>query len=212
MKDFRVVQAQTILQVYSATFIAGFVPRSILVHGPRMLRATGASYNGVEVLEFVISSPTSLIIRIPASQVDAPFRELIVYAATPLAEEKAQLSFALGRSKVVSGLDRLIQMFMIILFTSPGSSIFNKKSGGGLRKTIGIVSTQGGSVAADINMALERATSEILKVQARRTVPLDERLLSATLESLSFDTRAGNAYARVSIRNSLGESAQIQVR
>jgi hypothetical protein len=212
MRDYKIVQARTLLRVHSATFIAGFVPRSIMVHGPQMSLASGVLYNGIEVLEYVISTPTSLIVRVPKSQLNEPFRELTVFSTTALTQERAQLTFALGRDKVVSGMERLVQMFLMLLFTSPGSSIFAKKSGGGFKSIIGVANANGKGTASDITMAIERTTTEILRLQARRTIPLEERLLSATLDSLVFDDRAGTAYAKVSLRNSLGESAQVQVR
>ena len=212
MKDFRITHARAFLQVTSAQPIRGFSPASILIGGPKLLQATGILYNDIEVDEFAIVSPVSIIVRIPVSQVGKEFRSLSVFAAADV-DSRSVLSLAVARNKSIQGMDRLIQSWLMILYTTPGSSVFSKGSGGGIRALIGSVqSAKNPGVAADLAQAIERTNSELTKLQSRRTIPLEEKLLTATLEGVNFDSSTGTAYAKVSLQNAAGKNAQVMVR
>jgi hypothetical protein len=213
MKDFRVVHAKAVLTVSSIAPVRNFDPPSIIVLGDRLNRANEITYNGVQVDEWVVSSESRLVLRIPNSQVGRELAELLVLATVQFAEQDALVQLGLARPvRAVSGIDRLVQQWVMTFLTTPGSDVFNLSSGGGGRSLVG-KSVGGNTVpAADIAIAVERTKSQLLKAQANNSsIPPSERLLSASLVSVSYDKSNTTAYAVVDLRNVVGASSLVQI-
>jgi hypothetical protein len=213
MKDFRVVHAKAVLTVSSIAPVRNFDPPSIIVLGDRLNRANEITYNGVQVDEWVVSSETRLVLRIPNSQVGRELSELMVLATVQFAEQDALVQLGLSRPvRAVSGIDRLVQQWVMTFLTTPGSDVFNLSSGGGGRSLIGKSIGANTAPAADIAIAVDRTKSQLLKAQANNSsIPPSERLLSASLVSVSYDKSNTTAYAVVDLRNVVGVSSLVQI-
>lgn len=212
MKDLRVMNAKVILRVFTITPIRGFLPISILVVGKDLDKATEVQYNGVEANEFVITSSTRLIVKVPPSQVGKKFTDLKVLS--PVSVAKADATITLGITtppKTLSGIDRLVQTWVLIFLTTPGSDIFSPNSGGGGLSLVGRNTDKAGKgVTADLSMGIERTKQEILRLQSsNQTVPPSEKLLSSSLDTVEFDASSTVLSARVRIQNMLGDEAQV---
>lgn len=215
MKDFGVVTARTILTVTAVAPIRDFLPPSLMVLGEKLNSASEILFNGVEVPEFVVASSSRLIVRIPDSQIGRELRSLRVFAKIPIPQTKAGLSLEISRPvRAISGVSRLVQAWLIIFFTNPGSDIFSPQSGGGGRAILGRTTDRNHkSAAADLALSIERTKTELLTLQTRsRNLPLSEKLLSSGLESISFDQATGFLLASVSIQNMLGDQAEVALR
>jgi hypothetical protein len=215
MKDFRIVHAKSILKVHSVAPIRGFLPPSVVVVGERLDRTREVLYNGLQANEFIVSSASRLIVRIPESQVGKELSDLQVLSSVSLTRLDTLISLELSKPpKQVEGIDRLIQAWLMIFYTTPGSDIFNPSSGGGVQTLIGRSTDRTGkNVAADLVEAIDRTRQELLRIQTGNArIPPSERLLSAELQGIQFDPNSTLLSARVSIRNVLSESAEISIR
>lgn len=214
MRDFRIVHARSILDVFSVAPIRGFNPPSIVVVGKDLNSTAEILYNGVLAPEFVVSSSTRLIVRIPPTQVGKDLTDFKVFASRPLQKKDASLILELSKPfQIVEGLDRLIQSWMIVFLTTPGSDVFTPSSGGGARNIVGSNTdrTQK-SAAADLAVAIQRTESELIKLQAKSpSVPPEEKLLSASLDAVSFDDTTGTISARVQLKNMVNQSAAVSL-
>lgn len=211
MKDLRVVQAQSILKVYSVAPIRGFLPLSVIVLGEHLDVTSQVFYNDIIAPEFVAQSSNRLIVRVPSSQIGQAFRSLRAYSGVNLVTQSAILSLKVGNPlSTVEGLDRLIQQWMIVFYTTPGSDIFDPQSGGGGRAIVGRNTDKfGKGVSADLALAIDRTQKELLRLQALTpSVPLSERLLSTQLLALSFDSSNATLSARIALTNMLGNTAE----
>lgn len=212
MKDFRIIRTRSLLPVASVAPIRGFIPVSVLVTGPGIGKATEIFYNGSFVEEFVVDAADRLIVRVPSAEVGKNLVELRVYSDTPRPGTAVSVSLELiGPLRRIQGIERLVQTWLIIFFTTPGSSIFRPGSGGGARKLVGRTSgTTESSLSSDLAVAVETTQSELLRRQStNRRIPPSERLLSSQLDSVHFDSASTSISGRVSIRNMLGESSQL---
>lgn len=210
MKDFKIIEVQTVLKVTSVTVVRGLNPPSVLVVGNQLNLAQVVEYNGEKATEFFIPSPDRMLLRVPSSQVGKSLKELKVLSSAPLPNLRSGIRLSMfGPARLVSGMERLVQAWLLIFFTTPGSDIFSPESGGGARALIGRSSNGDGSgIAADLALAVERTTSELLRLQAKSPLlPPSERLLSCTLSSVRFDPEMITLYATVSLQNMLGESS-----
>lgn len=215
MKDFRIVTAKTVLRVSTLAPIRGFLPPSILVVGEKMNLATEVLYNGIQADEYVINSSTRLIVRVPPSQVGKKFTDLKVLSTAALTKTDATVVLGLTKpSRTIAGIDRLIQSFLLVLLTTPGSDIFSPSSGGGAMSIVGRNTTKDGvGVAADLAQAIEKTKQEILRLQSSgMVIPPSEKLLSCSLDAVEFNPDSSVLGARVLLQNMLGDSAQVSMR
>lgn len=215
MKDLRVVQAKVLLPIHSVAPVRGFQPASVIVVGERFHLAQEILFNGVNADEFIISSPNRLLVRIPPSQLGKTLSEIQVLSTVPVSRTNAIMQLGLQRPlQTIQGIDRCIQSYLILFMTTPGTDIWSPDSGGGGRAIIGRPTDRSGrNVAADLAQSLDRAKTELIRLQALdRRIPPSERLLSANLESIDFDEETTVLSAKVDIRNVLGENAKVSLR
>lgn len=214
MKDFRIIQAKTILTIFSISPIRGFNPPSVVVLGSKLNSASELLYNGVPVTEFFVSSDTRLVVRIPPSQVGKDLVDFQAFASVSILNNSASVVLELSKPlKQISGIDRLVQSWMMIFLTTPGSDVFQPSSGGGARAIIGSrTDRRHSSAAADLTVAIDRTESEILRLQSsQRNIPPEEKLLSSDLETLSFDDATGTLSATVRLKNFVNQAANVSL-
>lgn len=214
MKDFRIVHARSLLTIFSIAPIRGFQPASIVAIGQDLNTTAEVLYNGISATEFIISSSSRLIIRIPPSQVGKDLRDLQVFASRPLLQADATIVLELSKPPgQVEGLDRLVQSWIMIFMTNPGSDVFSPQSGGGARAIIGTrTDKKSRSAAADLAVSVQRTETELLRVQSKdQTIPPEEKLLLSSLESVSVDDASGTLSARVILKNMVNQAAQVSL-
>jgi len=214
MKDFRIVQAKTILTIFSISPIRGFNPPSVVVLGSKLNSASELLYNGVPVTEFFVSSDTRLVVRIPPSQVGKDLIDFQAFSNVSILNNSASVVLELSKPlKQISGIDRLVQAWMMIFLTTPGSDVFQPSSGGGARSIIGSrTDRRHSSAAADLTVAIDRTESEILRLQSsQKNIPPEEKLLSSDLETLSFDDTTGTLSATVRLKNFVNQAANVSL-
>lgn len=214
MFDIRAVSAKIALRVSQMAPLKGFIPPSIVILGDDLDKTTEIFYNDLAVEEFLVQSKNRLIAKLPSAAIGKPFTNLRVLSNTYVSTKDAALELKLHNPlQRVSGMDRLVQTWVMTFLTTPGSSVFDKSSGGGGQSLVGRQADRDGrGVSADLTLAIERTKNEILTKQgSARNIPADERLLSADLEQVSFDPSTGTLIARVSLRNMVGASAEVSL-
>lgn len=214
MNDIRVISAMHILRLHSMAPIRDFFPPSIVLLGEELNKTSEIYYNEIKVTEFVIQSASRLVMRIPDAALGKKFTSIKALTSVSVSHVDAEITFALNNPlQLLSGMDRLIQSWLLVFLTTPGSDVFDVKSGGGAQAIIGRTTTRDGKgVAADLALAIERTKEEIQRKQAKiRSLPTSEKLLSANLEQLTFDSSTGTLQARVSLQNMLGDQAEVSV-
>ena len=214
MIDFQIVSAKVELKVQSIAPIRGFYPPSVLIIGSGLDKTKEVLFNDIEAREFIISSPSRLVVRIPESQVGKALRGIRVFSTVPVSRKDAVLELGFPKPmKSVSGMERLVQNWMLIFMSTPGSSIFNPSSGAGGRSIIGRTTDRyGKGVSADLAQAIDKTKTELISIQGKNPrIPLSEKLLSSDLESLNFDSNTATLHARVAIKNMLGDNAEVSV-
>jgi hypothetical protein len=212
MRDLRVTSAKALLRVTSVYPINGFYPPSIGAIGEGLERATEVLYNNIPVTEFVVSASNRLIIRIPDAAINRRIESLNVYAPVSVKDPRAAVSFTVGGPvRYVEGIDRLAQAWLTIFLTTPGSDVWARNSGGGANLIIGRSTDREHSGAtADLVIAISRTKNELQQLQAQQPwLPAAEKLLSSGLDSIFFDPKSSTLNAIVSIKNMVGDAAQL---
>lgn len=110
----------------------------------------------------------------------------------------------------VRGILRLMQLFLKVLFTTPGTDIFRRRTGGGALRNLGATfgADEGGSIVSDFIISIDTTSRQIIAFQGSdpRT-PRDERLLSARVLSAGFNREQGAILAAVELVSQAGQAA-----
>lgn len=215
MKDFRVVRARATLRVTSVSPVRNFSPPAITILGSDFQYAEEIIYNNIPCPEFIIANSNRILARIPDSQVGRALNSLYVVASTPVTNQDATVTMGLASpTRTIEGIDRLVQNFVLAFMTTPGSDIWEQADGGGAQSVIGKPTSRGGEGAmSGIAIAVDRTKQQILRAQAKNSkIPTTEKLLSASLASISYDEATTTLAAVVEIKNVAGDSSLVTIR
>ena len=192
MKDLAIVQPYTLLHFDSMTREGNF----FRFKGPDDYR----SVTTVVVNDWIISEVAmygrDLLAYIP-SGLD-PDTEDVRYVALIAVETESSdetlLRMGLGAIPTeIEGVDRLIQLFVKVLYQTPGSDIFYRGIGGGLlrvkrRGTTGNIN----ALSAEIAAAVRKAEQDVKGMQAGMNLPADERLVKMEVLKIRQDSGTGD--------------------
>jgi hypothetical protein len=166
--------------------------------------------NEIKVPEFIILNKTKMWAQLPNSVTAIQSVEVISSDFT-VTGKNSRIDFRIGNtSKRVTGVLKLTQLFTKWMLQSPGSDIFNPEYGGGLQQVVGSLAGKRkiDSIIAAVSRAIDQTASQIRSAQSNGgSIPLSERLLSASLLDASvFDDRM-QAIVRVQLTSMTGDSA-----
>lgn len=212
--DFQVVQPQEAVPLTRVTLIPG-PPRSLDVLGADFRSVDEVLINEVTSPDVVVLNKTRLLAQVPELIQGDRILTVSVLSKRLAATPVSLLRFRIGRSPgKVSGIQRLVQKFLRILFTTPGSDIFNKRLGGGALKNVGgtFGIDEGDDLVQDFIIAVDTTARQVVAIQSRKpSLPRDERLLSARTTHASFNKEALGIDATVEITSQAGEAATANV-
>lgn len=208
--DLQVVLPQEAILLNNVSIVAG---------PPRVLDITGADFRSVdEVLinkvpspDVVVLSRTRLLAQVPDNQLGVQLFSVSVLSKRLTLSAKSLLRFTIGKSPgKVTGVLRLVQRFLKLLFTTPGSDIFNRQAGGGALRSVGATFgiDEGSEVLSNLVIAIDTTTRQMIAMQSRNSaLPRDERLLSAKILRAGFNKEEGALDVAVEITSQAGAAA-----
>lgn len=207
MDSIQLIRLLDVLEVNTLQTAVGVVPRSIIVTGKDFRSVESVLIDSYEAPSFVVLSTTQILVEVPEALQEAIITSVTVLSTKVTFSERSLVEFTVGSiPRKVTGIQRLMQMFLRILLRSPGSNIFHPRSGGGLFKRVGGVINR--NAAADITIAVNTTQQYIVAQQTpERNIPPSERLLAAEISSISVDEKATAAYVTVVLTNHAGVKA-----
>ena len=169
--------------------------------------------NDIQSPDFIVISKNRLIAQLPDSLQENPdVSSIQVLSRTLTLTAKSLLKFRIGDTPgQVQGILKLLQLFVKLLLSKPGSDIYNKGLGGGALRNLGVTfgAGQGESIKADFVLAVDRVARQIIGIQSRNgLLPRDERLLNARLQGATFDRSEGSLFVVVEVVSQAGTSAR----
>lgn len=192
--------------------------------GIGVLDITGEDFRSVdEVLindivspDVIVVSKTHLIAQLPGSlQLNPDVRSVQVLSRTFTVTAKSLLRFRIGDTPGrTQGINRLVQLFVKLLLSNPGSDRFNRNLGGGALRNVGRTfnAVEGETVKADFTIAVDRTARQIISLQSRNgSLPADERLLTASLIGATFSRSSAALYMSVELVAQSGRPAQLNL-
>lgn len=213
--DLQIVFPQEVVRLNQIRFTPGG-PLGL----PKALDIIGDDFRSVdEVLINEIASPDVLVLsknRLIAQLPDSLQRSPNIVGVTVTSRNLTVTSRSIIKFRVsdqpgrVSGILRLLQVFLKTLFTTPGSDIWSRKTGGGGLKRIGQTfgADEGGSIISDFVISVANTSRQIVSIQGRdSSLPRDERLLSAKVRTATFNRELGAVLTSVELTSQAGRAA-----
>ena len=206
--DLQVVYPQETLKLSSIEEIYGCSPRLLLLRGPDFTAVSEVIINDVVSPLWWAQDPNTLLVRLPESEAKKDIASVDVISAQVSYSSSNVLRFRLGTMpRKVGGLLKLIQTYIKILLTTPGSDSWEPQSGGGLLDNLGQYDGRG--IVGDLILANDRVVRQLVQKQSKDlSIPADERLISAKVLSANFDKGSGTIVANIKITNQLGQDGQ----
>lgn len=213
--DFQVVFPQEVIPLVSIRQVPGMNPRTLDITGSDFRSFDEVLLNEIPAPNAVIVSQTRLLVPVPPSLAQAMITSVSVLSRRLTLSPRSVIQFRVGRTpSKVRGILRLVQLFLKILFTTPGRDIFTPKMGGAALKNIGrsFGKGQGDNIVMDFVLSVETTVRQILAVQSKdASTPFDERLLSARLLGARFDLEQSALVVSVELTSQAGQAAVTNV-
>lgn len=211
MTDIKVIAIKDLLQITGAQVALGLTPKTIDVQGLEFLQATSVEINGIEAPEFLIVSNYRILAQVPSGQQGSVINSIAVFAEKPAANRSSVFLFEVGRSlRGLSGIERLVQMFVKIAMQTPGKDKFRPTIGGGLLALAGqnITADAKTNLSSSAVSSIGRTRDQVISLQNKvPRIPPDERLLTATVQGVGFDANTTTLAIRVLITAQSGQQA-----
>ena len=195
----------------------------VLPGPPRTVSVIGADFSSVDTVlinqsespDVVVVSKTSLLAQVPDIVAGDRITSVAVLSRNITLSERSLLKIRIGQTPGrSSGILRLIQFFIKVLFTTPGRDIFSPRLGGGALRNIGATfgAGQSSDIVNDFVIAVDVTSRQIIAIQGRdSSIPRAERLLSAQVLSASFNKSLGGIDASVQISSQAGQQGVANV-
>lgn len=213
--DLQFVQYQDVLSVSDARLVLGVSPPVYEIRGRDFRSASSVLLNDIPARAFAVRSRTKLLAQMSESYTVARLSSVTVLSTNLTFTDRSLLMFSFSRAtKPVSGIAKLIQTFVKLVFTTPGSDIYDVTAGGNLMGIQPMSATEEnrGMLTAALDAAVSRAATQLTIAQSnQRNLPLSERLLAAVLISTHFDPNSGTLYGRVRLTSQAGAEALVTV-
>jgi hypothetical protein len=195
--------------------ISRFVPNmpepTLEVLGDDLSSAVTVYINEVASPAFIIVSKKTIWAQLPKAAQNRIKTVEIVSSSFTKSSTPSKVLFEIGnKTRTVSGLLKLVQLFTKWMLQTPGSDIFNPTRGGGLQEIAGKVTTtkRMEPLLATITKSIDVTSEQIRASQSVvRGLPGNERLLGASLLELNVIEEQMEARARISLKSVAGQSA-----
>ena len=209
MMDLLVVHPKEVISLSKVTEVGQGLPRVFELVGEDFRAADKVYFNGDESPSFVILGKKKLLAQVPVQLTYERIVSAEVLSNKLTLSSRSRLQLTLGTApRMVTGMLRLLQLFLKILLTSPGTDAFSPRIGGGFGRIIGAPVEQraAGGLVADAVASIKQAEEQVKAVQAgNRQIPLAERLLSAQVESTGYNKTEQLLQIKVILRNMAGQ-------
>lgn len=210
--DFQVAFPQEQVPLSQVQVIPG-PPRLLDIVGTDFRSVDEVLINSIPAADVIVLSKTRLLAQLPDSlnSATSSLVSVSVLSNRLTITSKSFIRFRIGSTPGrTTGILRLVQLFLKLLFTTPGSDIFSPDFGGaGLRNlgsTFGI--DQGGEIISDFHIAVTNTARQIVAIQGRDPrIPRDERLLSARIVRAGFNRQEGTLVVSVELTSQAGRAA-----
>lgn len=221
MIDIQVVEVRDVLPLTKVYIAEGVEPATLVLEGRDFVNAQYVYINNIQAVTVEIVSSSTITVEVPFELV-TPINSVVVVSNKLTRTDRSRIAFRMNDQPTsVQGIERLIQKFLKVMLQTPGQDIWSPNIGGGLlgavgkvfgKGTLGVTTAASGTLAADMQVAVDRARRQIIAIQANSPASTaSERLLYARLLESRFLPHEMALYGRIELANHAGQSAAVRL-
>lgn len=203
--DFQLVHPQKVVELNAVRELVRYSPRSLDVRGTDFSAVDDVEINDQLSPNWVVLGRHRLIAQVPDTEQNGKIYSVNVISNRLTFTRESVLRFMIGRSPGrVVGMPRLLQLFVKVLMTTPGTDIWSPNMGGGLLQKVGGYTgkDEGRGLVGDVAVSVDTTTRQILAMQAGEgSSPPTERLLTAEVTSARYDRHDLSLHVTVQLVN-----------
>lgn len=213
--DIQFSYPQQVVKISSVSLLPEVDPPTLLVVGDDFTAVDEVLLNDIPAVSFIVQSATTLTVVMPVEVRGNALVTVVVVSYRFIYTERSLVSFRCGRTnRKTSGINRLVQLFVKVLLTTPGSDIFSAGLGGGAMRNLGRTFSKdaAGGIVGDFVISVDTAAKQIVAMQSRKPrLPRDERLLSAEVQSARFDAAQTALIVSITLVSQAGTAATANI-
>jgi len=209
--DYQVVFPVEVIKLNSIRFVFGSNPPVLDINGQDFRAVDDVVINDQQSLGWAVLSKTRLLAILPAGVAPAQVSSINITSRRLVLNDRSVLKFQISSTPAkATGILRLMQLYVKLMLTTPGSDIFDKKVGGGILNFLGSTSygAEGGDLVRRFVVANDMVSRQIIAVQSRQpSLPPDEKLLAAKVLSARFSRQQSALLSSIELTTQAGRSA-----
>ena len=211
-KQLEVVKFRDLIPVESIPqFVPGFELPTLEIKGEDFRSVDKVIINEVPSPEFIIVNKHTIYVQLPSAAEKSISNIEVVSSNFTKTNSFSTIEYEIGnKTRTISGLMKLIQLFVKWMLQSPGSDMFNPERGGGMQELVGKIQTSRtmDSVASTISQSVKNTVTQIRAAQVNvQGLPLNERLLSAEVTDLQVFEKQMESRVKINILSAAGKEA-----
>lgn len=177
----------------------------IVIEGQNFDRAAKVLVNGIST-EFEVMSSKLIVVTPTDSLKGQEIRSVVVHSSGGLdVTETSLLEISTKYSKKITGMNKLIQ-YLLKIYLQSANDMFGD-FGGGILELLGSAYNVS-SISSDLITRLQQTVAYIRRVQANvPELPLEEKLLIASIKNISFDDEALYVNISLDVLNQAGQKS-----
>jgi phage baseplate assembly protein W len=183
---------------YSTNAVGDFVQ----ITGAGFIDVANVLINGYRSPEFIVDTSQRIFAAVPTAVAGQIITDIQVLLLSPLAgTENAVILDIGGGNGRIEGSAKLVQTFVKMLLTTPGSNIFSPQLGGGLLQLSGDnMATPTGSIESEARAAISRTEAQIKALHTSTPRLSDsEKLRSVNITSVNVDVDTSTLSIRLEL-------------
>lgn len=215
MIDLCVIEIRDLLPVKNIKIAHGVVPRSYYVTGANMRNTYQVFIDEMKCPQVVVVDNTTLLVQAPEQLTMTPRSIIVISNRLTNNTGRSRITFGLGdTTHFISGLERLIQVFLKILLQTPGTDAWQPKLGGGVLRAAGKIggTARINTIVSDVQLGVERTRQQLISIQANQPqLALSERLLYAKLLEARFSPQEQSLFCTIDIASQSMKSSVVML-
>jgi hypothetical protein len=206
--DLQVIFPQVSIELNQIMDMLGYTPRTLDVRGADFSSVDEVLINDSPAPNFSVLGRKRLLAQVPT-----PVGTNHIYSVSVISNRLAVTRESLLRFRIgdtpgkVTGMLLLLQLFVKILLTTPGTDIFSPRLGGGLLAKTGQYTgkDEGKGLVGDVVIAVDNTSRQIISLQSRNSsIPSNERLLAANVISARYTQHDLSLQVEIELLNQAG--------
>lgn len=195
----------------SVSLVPGLPVRTLSITGEDFRAVDEVLINQIPSPDFMVVKKTQLLAQVPDSLINQAISSISVLSTKLVTTKKSFIDLKISNLPgKTQGIMRLMQVFLKLLFTTPGSDIFSPQLGGGGLSSLGsnFGVDQGGDIVSGFIVAVDQTARQLIQIQSGQPqLPADERLLSAKVTSAGYVKDQTALLATIDLQSLAGRAA-----